>query len=121
VRPASRSIFLDKVSMGQYMVVLKERPCHAVYPVPGIVAKQHNTEQETMTMIVEKEHKMELYLLFCSHDTGDREDWCVFYTTVEAYSSAELRQKRQDQLSAQDPDLEFHHHEIALDQPNHDG
>lgn len=62
---------------------------------------------------------MKLYLLFCSYDSGDREDWNVFYTTVEAYSTAALRQQRHTELAADDPDLCFEHREIELDQPNH--
>ena len=57
-----------------------------------------------------------IYLLFYSHDTGDREDWNVFYTPVEAFSTPALRQQRQDELAAQDPGLEFETTEVMLDQ-----
>lgn len=64
---------------------------------------------------------MKLYMLSFDTDNGEREDWNVFYTPVEAFSSEQLRQDRIDYLTnAIDEDgykceYSFHKYEIDLD------
>lgn len=58
---------------------------------------------------------MMVYLLFYSQDNGDREDWNVFYTPVEVFSTPALRLSRQLALAAQDPHLQFHTQDLQVD------
>jgi hypothetical protein len=58
---------------------------------------------------------MTLYMLSYDEDNGDREDWNVFYTPVEAFSSDEKRKARIEVLRAANCDYEFHEYEIELD------
>lgn len=63
-----------------------------------------------------------LYTLQYDQDTGGREEWNVFYTPLEIYSTEELRQARIDELKQEvdedgDPmNYHFHKEEIILDQ-----
>lgn len=56
-----------------------------------------------------------VYLLFYSHDNGDREDWNVLYTPVGVFSTPVLRLSRQMALAAPDPHLEFHTQDMQVD------
>jgi hypothetical protein len=58
---------------------------------------------------------MIIYALFYSHDDGNREDWNVSYTPVELFSSHVSREKRIQDLTAQDADLEFETRDLTLD------
>jgi hypothetical protein len=55
-----------------------------------------------------------IYLLFYDCDNGDRENWNTFYTPVEAFDCPAKRDARWAVLSAQDPELERHDHDIAI-------
>lgn len=61
-----------------------------------------------------------IYLLFYDTNYGDREEWNTFYTPIEAFSSAEEREKRKDQIRklAEYNDYEFHEMEIEMDKIN---
>lgn len=59
-----------------------------------------------------------IYLLFYCKDSGDREDWNVYYTPVEAFSTPALRDKRIQELALADPDLEFETCDVELDKPD---
>lgn len=58
---------------------------------------------------------MEIFLLSYCEDTGDREDWNTFYTPTELFSTEALRAARMKVLLDENPLLEFHEHEITLD------
>ena len=58
---------------------------------------------------------MIIYALFYSHDDGNREDWNVFYTPVELFSSHAKREQRIKELAAQDADLQFEMQDLTLD------
>lgn len=65
---------------------------------------------------------MKLYMLSYDRDTGSREDWSIFYTPVEAFSSEDLRNQRIEELKKAVDDIddepldyEFHTYEVHLD------
>ena len=47
---------------------------------------------------------MKVYLLYYDTDYGSREEWNTFYTPVEAFGTAEMRQTRIDAIKAQSED-----------------
>ena len=63
---------------------------------------------------------MFVYLLFYDTDEGNREDWNVFYTACEAFSTPELRAARQTVLEGEDPNLEFHTEDLEIDKEQTD-
>ena len=64
---------------------------------------------------------MKLYLLNYDTDTGSREEWNIFYTPTEAFSTDELRKARIEVLKKElDEDdepmgYEFHKFELETD------
>lgn len=61
-----------------------------------------------------------IYLLYYDYDHGDRENWNVFYTPVEAYSTKELRDARIEEVKKA-PDygdtLSYHEVDREIDAP----
>lgn len=51
---------------------------------------------------------MSVYLLFYDTNSGAREEWNIFYTSVEAFPTAEARSLRHDWLCKKYPQLGFH-------------
>lgn len=69
---------------------------------------------------------MTLYLLYYDTNEGDREEWNVFYTPCEIYSTEQLRQDRITVLEGAvdeegDPrNYEFEKQEVVIDTPAED-
>ena len=61
---------------------------------------------------------MKLYILFADYeDSGERENWCVFYCGAEAFDSAKKREERKQWILANSEDsseIEFCEYEIDL-------
>ena len=58
-----------------------------------------------------------VFLLQYSKDTGSREDWNVFYTPVEVFTSATDRHQRIEELAAKDSRLDFEKTEVLIGHP----
>jgi hypothetical protein len=59
---------------------------------------------------------MKLYVLFFDTNNGEsREEWNVFYTPFEIFSSKALRDKRRAEIKRLRPELAFDEQEVELD------
>lgn len=63
---------------------------------------------------------MKLYLLYYDKDEEAPENWNVYHTPCEVFSSSLLRERRIIILQGKDPDLEFHSWEVTLDAVDED-
>lgn len=58
---------------------------------------------------------MKLYLLYYCEEDGSREEWSVFYTPCEIFTTDAARQKRKLELEQDEEcDYKFHTDEVEL-------
>ena len=58
-----------------------------------------------------------MYCLNYDTDHGDREEWNIFYTPTEVFSTVFKREARKTWLKTNHPEFEFHEFEAELDSP----